>query len=56
MTQHQRILKILTDKGQEGMNSYKYRMEFIQLPARICSFLITHNKDMEDGNKPTNIG
>lgn len=35
MTQIKRILKILSKKGSEGMNSYQYRMEFIQLPARI---------------------
>jgi len=32
-TQHQKILEILKRTG--GMNSYAYRMEFIQLPVRI---------------------
>lgn len=35
MTQHQRILEILRRTGQVGMNSYQYRMQFIQLPVRI---------------------
>jgi len=32
-TQHQQIIKILKERG--GMNSYEYRMQFIQLPVRI---------------------
>ena len=35
MTQHQRILLILRDAGSAGMNSYTWRMKFIQLPVRI---------------------
>ncbi len=33
--QHTRIVNILKKQGKLGMNSYEYRMLFIQLPARI---------------------
>lgn len=33
--QQTKILQILRDCGETGMNSYTYRMQFIQLPARI---------------------
>lgn len=35
MTQHEKILEILKASGSKGMNSYEYRMQFIQLPVRI---------------------
>lgn len=34
-TQHQRILEILRASKGHGMNSYTWRMSFIQLPVRI---------------------
>ena len=35
MTQHDRIIKILKQRGSFGMNSFDYRTMFIQLPVRI---------------------
>ena len=34
-TQHEQILEILRASGKRGMNSYEYRMRFIQIPVRI---------------------
>lgn len=50
--QQTRILQILKTKGAYGMNSYEWRTEFIQLPARIkelrqmgYSIVVSNNKN-----------
>ena len=55
MTQYKRILKILDEKGQAGMNSYEYRMEFIQLPARIWDLKQMGHKIIEKQNPDRSV-
>lgn len=48
-TQHQKILEILRSSGNNGMNSFRWRTMFIQLPVRIKElkeegYLITTRK------------
>lgn len=47
--QQQEIVQILKQRGTSGMNSYEWRMRFIQLPVRIkelksMGYLITTEK------------
>lgn len=35
MTQHEEILKLLKQAGSQGINSFTYRQQWIQLPVRI---------------------
>lgn len=49
--QQSEIFKILKSSGKIGMNSYKWRMRFIQLPVRIKELkekgfiIVSRNKD-----------
>lgn len=35
MTQHAEVLKLLKQAGNQGINSFTYRQQWIQLPVRI---------------------
>ena len=50
-THHELILGILSANGEAGMNSYRWRMRFIQLPARIKE-LRNEGFDIESRNNP----
>ena len=55
MTQHEKILNILREKGEYGMNSFQYRTMFIQLPVRIKELKRMGHKIVTSPNKNRSV-